>query len=497
MGAQLLKEVAVKTNDVAGDGTTTATVLARSMINEGLRNLAAGASPTGLRAGMVAATEAVLAAITSQAHPVKGNADIRRVATVSSGDEVIGQMVADAFDKVGKEGVVSVDEFEGMDSHLEFVEGMQLDRGYISSHLVTDKNAMEAVLTKAMILIVDQKLTTAAELLPALELIRASNSPLLIVAEDVQGDALATLVVNRIKGTLIVVAIKAPGFGDRRKGMLEDLASVTGGTVITPEVGLSLDKVTLDQLGRAQKIIVTKKDTTIIKGAGKRPAIEKRCEDLRRQVEDAHTDWDREKLRERLARLTGGVAVIKCGAATESAMKERKARIEDALSATRAAIESGVVPGGGVALVRAAAAIDKLKLKGDAKTGSEIVRRALHEPIRIIAENAGVEGGVVAGTVAGLPADEGYNAETGKYGNLVSLGVIDPAKVVTTALTNATSIATMVMSTEALIADAPEPEGAEDEVGHGHAHAGGGMGGMDGGMGGMGGAMGGMGGMDF
>ncbi|MFN2451473.1 MAG: chaperonin GroEL, partial [Candidatus Dormibacteria bacterium] len=347
MGAQLLKEVAVKTNDDAGDGTTTATVLARSMVDEGLRNLAAGASPVELRAGMLAATEAVIGSLRELSHKVAGTADIRRVATVSSGDETIGTMVAEAFAKVGKEGVVDVDESQGMQTEVEFVEGMQLDRGYISAHMVTDKNEMEAVLNDARILIYDGKISTAQELLPALELIKGLNKPLLLVAEDVQGDALATLVVNRLRGTFTVVAIKAPGFGERRKGMQEDLAALSGGTVITANLGLSLEKVTADQLGRAQRITVTKKDTTIVKGAGKRAAIETRMAELRRQIEDATTDWDKEKLRERLARLAGGVAVIKCGAATETEMKERKARIEDALSATRAAIESGTVPGGG------------------------------------------------------------------------------------------------------------------------------------------------------
>ncbi|HEY8675800.1 MAG TPA: chaperonin GroEL [Candidatus Dormibacteraeota bacterium] len=490
MGAQLLKEIAVKTNDIAGDGTTTATVLGRALINEGLRNLAAGASPTELRRGMLAAAEAVAAAVRSQSHPVAGNEDLERVATISSGDEVIGTMVAEAFERVGREGVVTVEEGNGIDTEVEVVEGMQFDRGYVSPYLVTDQKTMEAVLENAAVLVTDAKITAVADLLPVLELVVQSSRPLLILAEDVQAEALATLVVNRLRGSFTAVAVKAPAFGDRRTAILADIAVLTGATVISEKIGLRLDGVRLDQLGSVERAVITKEDTTLLKGGGDRAALDARAADLRREIEETESEWDREKLQERLARLTGGVAVVKVGAATEVEMKERKSRVEDALAAVRAALEDGYVVGGGVALLRAAHVIDGLSLHDDAATGARIVRRALQEPLRIIAENGGFDGPTVAQHVGELTGDEGFDARTGDYANLVERGVIDPTKVVVSALAHATSIATMVLTTEALIADAPEPE--DDEAGgHGHAH-GGGMGGMDGmgGMGGMGGGMG-------
>lgn len=489
MGAQLLKEIAVKTNEIAGDGTTTATVLGRALINDGLRNLAAGASPTELRRGMLAAADAVTAAVHAQSHPVSGNEDLKRVATISSADEVIGTMIAEAFERVGSEGVVTVEEGTGIETEVEVVEGMQFDRGYVSPYLVTDQKTMEAVLDRPAVLVTDAKISAVADLLPVLELVVQSGRPLLIVAEDVQAEALATLVVNRLRGSFTAVAVKAPAFGDRRTAMLADIAVLTGATVISEKVGLRLDAVRTEQLGSAERVVVTKEDTTILKGGGDRAAVDARAADIRREIEETESEWDREKLEERLARLVGGVAVITVGAATEVEMKERKARVEDALAAVRAAVEDGYVVGGGVALLRAAAAIDETSLTGDALTGAHIVRRALQEPLRIIAANGGFEGPTVVHHVAELSGDEGFDARTGDYGNLVERGVIDPTKVVVSALSHATSIATMILTTEALIADAPEPE--EDDAGaggHGHSHGGGmgGMGAMGGGMGGMG-----------
>ena len=475
MGAQLLKEAAIKTNDVAGDGTTTATVLGRAMIAGGLQNLAAGASPMALRAGMLKALDAAVADIRGRSHPVSGNDDIRRVATISAGDEEVGAMLADAFEKVGREGVVSVEEGRYLETEVEVVEGMQFDRGYVSPHLVTDQHAMEAVLEDARLLVTDAKISAVADLLPALEASMRMGRPLLIIAEDVQAEALATLVVNRMRGTLTAVAVKAPGFGDRREAMLQDIAVLTGATVITEKVGLRLDAVREDQLGSARRVTVDKENTTIVGGAGTRDAILGRCEELRKQLEDTTSEWDREKLQERLARLTGGVAVVRVGAATEVELKERKARVEDALAATRAAIEAGVVAGGGVPLVRAIAAVDSLTLEGDERAGARVVARALAEPLRVIANNAGVEGGVAVDHVRNAQGDEGFDAVSGTYGDLPSRGVIDPTKVVISALTNATSIATMVLTTEALVAEAPEKEEAPASAGHSH----GGMGGMD------------------
>jgi len=485
MGAQLLKEAAIKTNDVAGDGTTTSTVLARVMIDEGLHNLTAGAAPTELRRGMLAAADAAVADIRTRSHAVSGNEEIRRVATLSSADSEIGGMIAEAFDQVGREGVVSVEEGRGLETEVEVVEGMQFDRGYVSPYLVTDQQAMEAVLDDARVLVTDGKITAVADLLPALETVMRAGAPLLVVAEDVQAEALATLVVNRLRGTVTAVAVKAPAFGERRDAILQDIAILTGATVISEKMGLRLDSVREDQLGRAGHVTVTKDDTTIARGGGSREAIDARAAEIRQQIEETTSDWDREKLQERLAKLTGGIALIKVGAATEVELKERKARVEDALSATRAAIEDGVVVGGGVSLIRAIPAIEKLKLDGDARVGARIVVRALSEPLRVIGRNAGVEGAVVVNRVADAKGDEGFDAVSETYGDLPSKGVIDPTKVVITALTNATSIATMVLTTEALVADAPEREEAAPA---GHAH--GGMGGM--GMGGMGG----MGGMD-
>jgi len=481
MGAQLVKEVAVKTNDVSGDGTTTATVLARAMINEGLRNLAAGASPTGLRQGMLKAADAVAEAVRKTATRVEGHEDIRRVASISAGDPEIGSMIADAFDRVGRDGVITVEDGQGLETEVEVVEGMQFDRGYISPYFATDQQAMEAVLDEPWLLITDRKVSAVADLLPVLEKVVQTGRPLLIVAEDVDGEALATLVVNKLRGTFTAVAVKAPGFGDRRKAMLQDLAVLTGAEVVSEERGLRLDNAGLDLLGRARRAVVTKEDTTVVEGAGDRAAIEARCEEIRQQIAETDSDWDREKLQERLARLVGGVAVVKVGAATEVEMKERKARVEDALAATRAAIEAGIVPGGGVALLRAAPAIDALALGGDEKVGAQIVRRALEEPLRTIARNAGDEASVVVYRVAAMGAAEGYDAATREFGNLVERGIVDPAKVTLTALLNATSIATMVMTTEALIADAPEDdeEHTHGAGGHGHGHGHGHSHGMD------------------
>ncbi len=481
MGAQLVKEVAVKTNDVAGDGTTTATVLARAMINEGLRNLAAGAAPMDLRRGMLEATRVATEAVRAMSQPVDGNDDIRRVATISSGDETTGGMVAGAFEKVGRDGVVSIEENSGMVTEVEVVDGMQFDRGYVSPYLVTDQKAMEAVLENALVLITEAKISAIADLLPALELCVQTSRPLFIIAEDVQAEALATLVVNRVRGTFTAVAVKAPGFGERREAMLQDLAVLTGATVVTEKMGLRLDSVKTDHLGSADRVVVTKDTTTVVRGGGDAKALEARCTELRGQLEETTSEWDREKLQERLARLAGGVAIIKVGAHTEVEMKEHKARVEDALHATRAAIEEGTVPGGGIALLRAQTAIDGLTLEGDAATGALIVRRALEEPLRVIARNAGQDGAVVVDHVRGLNGSNGYDANTGEYTDLVAAGVIDPTKVVISALTNAASIATIMLTTEALIADAPEHED-DDHGGHGHSH-GGGMGGM--GMGGM------------
>jgi chaperonin GroEL len=466
MGAQLLKEAAIKTNDVAGDGTTTATVLARAMIDEGLLHLSAGAAPSELRRGMSAAVEAAINDVRGRSHAVAGD-DIKRVATISSADEEIGAMIADAFSRVGHDGVVSVEDASGLETEVEVVEGMQFDRGYISAYLVTDQQAMEAVHNDALVLVTDAKISAVNDLMSSLEIAMRLGRPLLIVAEDVQAEALATLVVNRMRGTFSAVAVKAPAFGERREAMLQDIAIVTGAVVISEKTGLRLDAVREDQLGSAGRVTVTKDDTTIVRGGGTQAAIDARADEIRRQIEETTSDWDREKLQERLAKLTGGVAVIKVGAATEVELKERKARVEDALAATRAAIEEGVVAGGGVPLLRAIGALEGLHLDGEAKVGAQVVAHALREPLRIIAANAGLEGAVVVNHVLQRSGDEGFDARSEEYGNLVERGIIDPTKVVVSALTNAASVATMVLSTDALVAELPEEEPAMP-----HSHGG-------------------------
>jgi chaperonin GroEL len=480
MGAQLVKEVATKTNDVAGDGTTTATVLAQAMVKEGLRNVAAGANPMGLKKGIDKAVAAAVDSIKKLSKTVDGKEEIAQVATISAADPTIGDTIASAIDKVGKDGVVTVEESNTFGMELEFTEGMQFDKGYLSPYFVTDQERQEAVLSDPYILFMNSKISSVHDMLPVLEKVMQSGKQLLIVAEDVDGEALATLVVNKIRGTFNSVAVKAPGFGERRKAMLQDMAILTGGTVISEEIGLKLDSVTLDLLGRAKKVIISKDNTTIVDGAGTDSEVKGRVAQLKREIDDTDSDWDREKLQERLAKLAGGVAVVKVGAATEVELKEKKHRIEDALSATRAAIEEGVVPGGGTALVRARAAIDKLELVGDEATGAALVRKALEAPLYWIATNAGMEGSVVVQQVEKEKGNKGMNAATGEIVDLVKAGVIDPAKVTRSALQNAASIAALLLTTEALVADKPEPAGA-----------GGGMpgGGMPGGMGGMGGMM--------
>jgi chaperonin GroEL len=470
MGAQLVKEVAIKTNDVAGDGTTTSVVLAHAMILEGLRNLAAGANPMVLKEGIQAAADAVVAEVARQAVPVKGREDIAKVATISSRDPEIGGLIADAMDRVGRDGVISVEEGQSFGTEIEVVEGMQFDRGYVSAYFVTDQERMEAVLEDPQILVTDRKISAVQDILPVLERVLQSGRPLLIIAEDVEGEALATLVVNRLRGTFQAVAVKAPGFGDRRKAMLEDIATLTGAQVISEEVGLRLEDTRLDQLGSARKVTVEKETTTIVEGGGDPAAVTARVEELRGQLEETTSDWDREKLQERIAKLAGGVAVVKVGAPTEVELKERKQRVEDALSATRAAVEEGIVAGGGVVLLRAAAAIDGLSLSGDAATGARLVRRALEEPMRQIATNAGAEGSVVVERVRGMKPAEGFDAATGAYTDLFAAGVVDPAKVTRSAVQHAASIAAMLLTTETLISDVPEEPAAAAGAEHGHSH---------------------------
>ena len=461
MGAQMLREVASKTSDVAGDGTTTATVLAQAIFREGVKTVAAGANPMALKRGIERAVELVVEEIKKLAKPVKGDM-IAQVGTVSAnGDATIGNIISEAMKKVGKDGVITVEEAKTMDTTLEVVEGMQFDRGYLSPYFVTDPERMEAVLENAFILLHEKKISSMKELLPLLEQIAKSGKPFLIVAEEVEGEALATLVVNKLRGTLNGVAVKAPGFGDRRKAMLEDIAVLTGAKVISEDLGIKLENVQLADLGRAKKITVDKDNTTIVEGAGKPADIQGRVKQLRTQVEDTTSDYDREKLQERLAKLVGGVAIIKVGAATETELKEKKARVEDAMHATRAAVEEGIVPGGGVTFIRALSVLEKLKLDDDEQIGVNIVRRALEEPLRQIAQNAGVEGAVVLSRVrAEKGENHGYNAETDTYGDLVKEGVIDPAKVTRIALQNASSIAGLMLTTEALIAEIPEKEKA-------------------------------------
>jgi chaperonin GroEL len=472
LGAQLAKEVATKTNDIAGDGTTTATVLAQAMVHEGLRAVAAGANPMGLKRGMDQAVEAVGNALRDAARDVDDKADMAAVATVSSRDSHIGQLLAEAFDKVGKDGVITVEESNTMGTELDFTEGMQFDKGYISPYFVTDAERMEAVLDDPYILLHQGKIGAIADLLPLLEKVIQSGKPLFILAEDVEGEALSTLVVNKIRGTFNAAAVKAPAFGDRRKAMLQDIATLTGGQVVSPEVGLKLDQVGLDVLGQARRVVITKDNTTIVDGGGDQAAVEGRVNQIKAEIENTDSDWDREKLQERLAKLAGGVCVVKVGAATEVELKEKKHRIEDAVSATRAAIEEGIIAGGGSALVHAVSALTdgSLTLTGDEATGARIVAKAADEPLRWIAENGGENGYVVVAKVREGKAGEGYNAATGEYGDLVSQGVLDPVKVTRSALVNAASIAGMLLTTETLVVEKPEEEDENAGAGHGHGH---------------------------
>jgi chaperonin GroEL len=471
LGAQLTKEVATKTNDIAGDGTTTATVLAQAMVHEGLRAVAAGANPMSLKRGMDKAVEAVGDALRDAARDVDDKADMAAVATVSSRDAHIGELLAEAFDKVGKDGVITVEESNTMGTELDFTEGMQFDKGYISPYFVTDAERMEAVLDDPYILLHQGKISAIAELLPLLEKVIQAGKPLFILAEDVEGEALSTLVVNKIRGTFNAAAVKAPAFGDRRKAMLQDIATLTGGQVVSPEVGLKLDQVGLDVLGQARRVVITKDDTTIVEGAGDADAVAGRVNQIKAEIESTDSDWDREKLQERLAKLAGGVCVVKVGAATEVELKEKKHRIEDAVSATRAAIEEGIIAGGGSALVHAASVLgDSLGLTGDEAAGVRIVAKSVDEPLRWIAENGGVNGYVVVAKVREGKAGEGYNAATEEYGDLVAQGVLDPVKVTRSALVNAASIAGMLLTTETLVVDKPEDEDESAGGGHGHGH---------------------------
>jgi chaperonin GroEL len=470
LGAQLAKEVATKTNDIAGDGTTTATVLAQAMVRVGMRNVAAGANPMAMKRGIDKAVDRVAARLAEVARPVETKESIASVGAISAQDVSIGELIAEAMDKVGKDGVITVEESNTMGLELEFTEGMQFDKGYISPYFITDQERMEAVLEDAVILIHQGKISSVADLLPLLEKVVQAGKPLLIVAEDVDGEALSTLVVNKIRGTFGSVAVKAPGFGDRRKAMLQDLAILTGGQVVSPEVGLKLDQVGLDVLGTARRVVVTKDTTTVVDGAGSAEAVAARIAELRGEIERTDSDWDREKLQERLAKLSGGVCVIRVGAATEVELKERKHRLEDAISATRAAVEEGIVAGGGAAFVHAADVLDDgLGLTGDEATGVTVVKRSIDEPLRWIAENAGQEGYVVVAKVRELSQDEGYDALRGEYVNLVDAGIIDPVKVTRSALQNAASIAGMLLSTETVVVDKPEPV---EPDGHGHSHGG-------------------------
>ncbi|MFD0774509.1 chaperonin GroEL [Streptomonospora algeriensis] len=467
LGAQLVKEVATKTNDAAGDGTTTATVLAQALVREGLRSVAAGASPMSLKKGIDAAAKKVADVLVERAREIGEREDIAYVATNSAQDAQIGDMIAEAFDKVGKDGVITVEEAPTMGLDLDFTEGMQFDKGYVSPYFVTDQERQEVVLEDALILINQGKISSLNELLPLLEKAVQTKKPLLIIAEDIEGDALGALVLNKIRGALDVAAVKAPGFGERRKAMLQDIATLTGGQVIAEEVGLSLENAELDVLGSARRITVTKDDTTIVDGKGEQSEVDERVHQIRKEIENSDSDWDREKLQERLAKLAGGVSVLRVGAATEVELKEKKHRLEDAISATRAAIEEGIVAGGGSSLVHAAAELDDLGLTGDEATGVKIVRQALPEPARWIAENGGAEGYVVTYRISEMPVGHGYNAATDSYGDLMAAGIIDPVKVTRSAVQNAASIAGMLLTTEALVVEKPEEE--EDE-GHGHGH---------------------------
>jgi len=462
VGAQMLKEVASKTSDIAGDGTTTATVLAQAIVREGLKNVTAGANPMGLKRGIDKAVEVVVAELRKMSKSTKDKKEIAQVASIASNnDKTIGNLVAEAMEKVGKDGVITVEESKSAETALDVVEGMQFDRGYLSPYFVTDAERMECVLEDALILIYEKKLSVMKDMLPLLEQVARAGKPLLIVAEDVEGEALATLVVNKLRGSLHCAAVKAPGFGDRRKAMLEDLATLTGGKAITEDLGIKLENLTLEDLGKAKKVVIDKDNTTIVDGAGKTGTIEGRIKQIRVQIEETTSDYDKEKLQERLAKLAGGVAIIKVGAATETAMKEKKARVEDALNATRAAVEEGIVAGGGVALLRSAASIDSLKLEGDEKVGAMIVRRALEEPIRRIVENAGLEGSVIVEKVkAEKGVTRGFDAESLQFVDMIQAGIIDPTKVERVALENAASVAGLLLTTEALITDLPEEKAA-------------------------------------
>jgi len=474
MGAQLVKQVAEKTNDVAGDGTTTATVLAQAMVKEGLRNLAAGAQPMELKYGIEQAVSAITEALRKNSTAVSGKSQIADVATISAQDKAIGDLIAEAMDKVGKDGVITVEESSTTGLELEFTEGMQFDKGYISPYFVTDADRMETILEDAYILISGQKISALSEILPVLEKVAQASKPLLIIAEDVDGEALSTLVVNRMRGTFASAAVKAPGFGDRRKSMLQDIAILTGGQVISAEVGLKLEQIDIEMLGKARRIVISKDNTTIVDGAGNKNDVAARVTEIRREIENTDSDWDREKLQERVAKLAGGVCVIKVGAHTEVELKEKKHRLEDAISATRAAVEEGIVVGGGAALVHAAAALDNdLGFEGDRAVGVRLVRKACDEPLRWIAENAGQEGYVVVSKVRTMKPNEGFNAYSEQYTDLVKEGVIDPVKVTRSALANAASIAAMFITTEALVFETPE-EKKEEASGHGHSHGAGG-----------------------
>jgi chaperonin GroEL len=475
MGARMVNEVASKTSDVAGDGTTTATVLAQAIYREGLKNVAAGANPMDLKRGIERAVETVIEEIKKLSKPIKDKREISQVGAISANnDRNIGDLIAEAMEKVGKDGVITVEEAKSMETSLDVVEGMQFDRGYLSPYFVTDAERMEAVLEEPYLLINEKKISSMKDLLPILEQIARMGKPLVIIAEDVEGEALATLVVNKIRGTLNVAAVKAPGFGDRRKEMLKDISTLTGGNVIAEELGIKLENVTLNDLGRAKRIVIDKDNTTIVEGAGDQAGIEGRVKEIRVQIEETTSDYDREKLQERLAKLVGGVAVIKVGAATETEMKEKKARVEDALNATRAAVEEGIVPGGGVAFLRATKALEQLALEGDQRVGGEIIRRALEEPARQIATNAGAEGSVVVQRLKDMGTTQGFDAERLEYVEMFDAGIIDPAKVVRSALQNAASIASLMLTTEALVTDIPEEEKTPPMP------PGGGMGGMGG-----------------
>ena len=479
MGAQLLKEAASKTNDVAGDGTTTATVLAQAIIHEGFKNIAAGANPMAIKRGIDKAVETLRSSVQGMSQSVEGRTQISQVASLSAHDDEMGNLIADVMEKVGKDGVITVEESKGLDYEQEFVEGMQIDRGYISPYFISDQDRMESAIEDPYILITDKKISAVSDLLPALEKILQIGKNVVIIAEDVEGEALATLVVNKLRGTLNVLAVKAPGFGDRRKAMLEDIAILTGGVVISEEVGRKLDSVSVEDLGRARRVVASKEDTTFVEGHGDDSQISGRINQIRAQIDETTSDFDREKLQERLAKLSGGVAIIKVGAATEVELKEKKNRVEDALSATRAAVESGIVPGGGTVLIKASNALDKLKLKDpDENTGVEIIKKALLEPIRVIAENSGFEGAVILEKISTSKQENyGFDAQSDKYGNMITMGIVDPAKVTRAAVENAASVAGMILTTEALITDVPEPEAPMPG-----GMPGGGMGGMDMGM---------------